>query len=417
MLACGGVPRVFRMRVFRVRKIARKYMRARMTMLAGKLAVVALLGGCSLMPAQDRNALDVQKARNEHVHSRRDLVRYPLTEFDLSALPHYVPGKQVSGTIRMTGSNYIADSHIGEYWEAGFKKFHPDVKFVYDLKSPSAAIPALYLGMSDVGPSRRMTFEDLLAYERMTNTDPIEIVYATGSYDVPGWSPAFGIFVNKDNPITKLTMAQLEGIFGDERTGAWEGTTWHPERARTASQNIRTWGQLGLTGDWKDKPIDVYGVNLRYHQAVRFEDEVLEGSSKWNSALREYANYSNPDGTLAIGASLMLKDLSKDPYGIAYSEVTFQTPEVKPLAIAAKDGEPYVPITLKTVQNRTYPLHDQVYMYMNPPAAGKTLDPALREYMLYILSQEGQTEVARDGKYTPLTLEMVNEGRKKLEAR
>ncbi|HEY4047939.1 MAG TPA: substrate-binding domain-containing protein [Acidobacteriaceae bacterium] len=384
--------------------------------IASTIATVALLSGCCLLLAQDRSALDVQKARNEHVQSRRNLVDYPITEFDLSGLPHYQPGQEVSGTIHMVGSNYIADSHIGDYWEAGFKKSHPDVKFVYDLKSPSAAIPALYLNVSDLGPSRRMTFEDLLAYERMTDTDPIEIVYATGSYDVPGWSPAFGIFVNKANPISKLTMEQLEGIFGSERTGAWEGTTWHPERARSASQNIRTWGQLGLTGEWKDKPINIYGVNLRYHQAIRFEDEVLHGSAKWNPALREYANYTLPDGKLAIGAGLMLQDLSKDPYGIAYSEMNFQTSDVKPLAIAAKEGGPYVSLTLKTDQDRTYPLHDQVYMYLNPATPGKPMDPALKEYMLYILSQEGQTDIARDGKYTPLTKEMVEEGRKKLGA-
>ncbi|WP_263366268.1 PstS family phosphate ABC transporter substrate-binding protein [Edaphobacter bradus] len=374
------------------------------------LSVLLLSVGLGTLHAQGRNALEVQKARNEHVASRRNLVRYPITKFDLSALPHYVPTQEISGTIRMTGSNYVADSHIGEYWEAGFKKFHPNVKFVYNLKSPSAAIPALFLGVSDLGPSRRMTFEDLLAYERLKNTDPIEIVYATGSYDVPGWSPAFGIFVNKSNPLTQLTMAQLEGIFGAERTGAWEGTTWHPERARSAAQNIRTWGQLGLTGEWKDKPIHAYGVNLRYHQAVRFEDEVLEGSSKWNPTLMEYANYSKADGTLAIGAELMLEDLSKDPYGIAYSETTFQTSQTKALAIASKDGGPYIPITVETVQNRTYPLHDQVYMYLNPGS-----DPTVKEFMRYILSQEGQMDIARDGKYLPLTADMVKEGRRKLE--
>jgi phosphate transport system substrate-binding protein len=364
--------------------------------------------------AQDRDALDVQKARNEHVRSRRDLVAYPPDKFDLTGLPHYKPEQQVSGTIRMVGSNYVGDGHVGEYWEEGFRKFQPKVTFKYELKSPSAAIPALFLGVSDIGPSRRRTFEDLLAYERTMNTDPVEIVYATGSYDVPGWSPAFGIFVNKSNPLSKLTMKQLEGIFGAERTGAWEGTTWHPERARTADQNIRTWGQLGLTGEWKDKPIHVYGVNLRYHQAVRFEDDVLEGSSKWNSDLREYANYGKPDGTLAIGASLLMGDLAKDPYGIGYSEITFKNDGTKPLELAEKDGGPYVPLTLETVQDRTYPLHDQVYMYANR-TPGKPLDPNVREYLRYILSYEGQEAVARDGKYLPLTNEVVEEMRKRID--
>ncbi len=381
-----------------------------MPRLQTSLAAAAAL--TALAWSQDRNALDVQKARNEHVRQRRDLA-YRHT-FDLSNLPHYRPAAQVSGVIRMVGSNYVADGHIGEYWEQGFRKYQPGITFHYNLKTPSAALHALYLGLSDIGPCRKMTFEDLLAYQRMTNTDPVEIVYATGSYDVPGWSPAFAIFVNKANPITKLTMNQLEAIFGAERTGAWEGTTWHPERARDASRNIRTWGQLGLTGEWKDKPIHVYGVNLRYHQATRFEDEVMHGSAKWNPELREYANFARPDGTLSIGANQMIVDLGGDPYGIAYSEVTFLTPKTKVLALARDERGPYVEINIDTVRNRTYPLHDQVYMYANR-FPGKGMDPKVREYFRYILSQEGQAEIVHDGKYLPLTLEVVEEQLKKLE--
>ena len=366
----------------------------------------------ALVFSQDRSALEVQKARNEHVQQRRDL-KYNHA-FNLEDLPHYKPEQKASGTIRMVGSNYVADGHAGEYWEHGFAKYQPDVKFQYNLKTPSAALHALYLGVSDIGPCRKMTFEDLLAYERMMNTDPVEIVYATGSYDVPGWSPAFGIFVNKANPLSKLTMKQLERIFGAERSGAWEGTTWHPERARGASENIRTWGQLGLTGKWKDQPIHVYGVNLRYHQATRFEDQVLSGSGKWNPELREYANYSKPDGTLSIGANQMMVDLATDPYGIVYSEITFLNEGTKVLAIAAKDGSPYVDLTIDNVRNRTYPLFDQVYMYANR-TPGKPMDPKVKEYFRYILSQEGQAEVVHDGKYLPLTAEVVREQLKKLE--
>src|ERR1035441_7746697 len=184
-----------------------------------RLAVVLTATLVITLPAlaQDREALDVQKARNPHVAGRRDLVDYPPDTFDLSDLPSYKPQQQVSGVIRMTGSNYIADSHVGESWVAEFKKFQPGVTFEFNLKTPSAAVYALFLNAGDVDPSRKMTFEDLLAYERATNSDPVEIEYATGSYDVPGWSPAFGIFVNKANPITKLNMAQLEDIRSEER--------------------------------------------------------------------------------------------------------------------------------------------------------------------------------------------------------
>ncbi len=364
--------------------------------------------------AQDRDALDVQKARNAHVAGRRDLVDYPPNAFDLSDLPHYKPQQQVSGVIRMTGSNYIADSHVGENWLAAFKKFQPGVTFEFNLKTPSAAVYALFLNAGDVDPSRKMTFEDLLAYERTMNADPVEIEYATGSYDVPGWSPAFGIFVNSSNPITKLNIAQLEAIFGAERTGAWEGTSWHPERARTTAQNIRTWGQLGLTGEWANKPIHVYGVNLRYHQATRFEDQVMHGSSKWNPSLLEYANYGKPDGTLAIGASMMVEDLAKDPYGICYSEENFKVNGAKLVELAPGDTKNYVPLTRESVRNRSYPLYDAVYLYANG-SAEKPMDPKVKEFLRFVLSREGQEAIAKDGKYLPLTKEVVDAQLKKLQ--
>jgi phosphate transport system substrate-binding protein len=364
--------------------------------------------------AQDRDALDVQKARNAHVAGRRDLVDYPPNTFDLSDLPHYKPLQQVSGIIRMTGSNYIADSHVGENWLAAFKKFQPGVTFQFNLKTPSAAVYALFLNAGDVDPSRKMTFEDLLAYERTMNADPVEIEYATGSYDVPGWSPAFGIFVNSTNPIAKLNIAQLEAIFGAERTGAWEGTSWHPERARTAAQNIRTWGQLGLTGEWANKPIHVYGVNLRYHQATRFEDQVMHGSSKWNPSLLEYANYGKPDGTLAIGASMMVEDLAKDPYGICYSEENFKVDGAKLVALAPGDTKSYVPLTRENVRNRSYPLYDAVYLYANG-SPEKPMDPKVKEFLRFVLSREGQEAIAEDGKYLPLTKEVLDAQLKKLQ--
>jgi phosphate transport system substrate-binding protein len=388
-------------------------MNARRTVTFATILSTALAAAPTAV-AQDRDALDVQKARNAHVQGRRDLVDYAPNTFDLSGLPHYVPQQQVTGVIRMTGSNYIADSHVGDNWVAAFKKFQPGVTFEFNLKTPSAAIYALFLNAGDVDPSRKMTFEDLLAYERVMDADPVEIQYATGSFDVPGWSPAFGVFVNKANPTSKLNIAQLEGIFGAERTGAWEGTSWHPERGRTAAQNIRTWGQLGLTGEWADRPIHVYGVNLRYHQAIRFEDQVMHGSAKWNPELREYANYSKPDGTLAIGASMMVEDLANDPYGICYSEVNFTAPGTKTVSLAPGDTKNYVPLTRANVQNRSYPLYDSVYLYANG-SAEHPMDPKVREFLRFVLSQEGQQAIVKDGKYLPLTKEVVDEQLKKLQ--
>src|ERR1019366_8003846 len=156
----------------------------------------------------------------------------PADTFDLGALPSYVPGQQVSGTIRLWGSNYFTDGNLGKYWEKGFRKYQPDAQFYFHLTTAAAAIPALLTGVADIGPNRKITWKELLGFQRTYGYDPLEITVGHGSFQVPGWSNALAIVVNKDNPVGHLTLGQLDGIFGSERSGGWIGTEWHPEFAR-----------------------------------------------------------------------------------------------------------------------------------------------------------------------------------------
>src|SRR5689334_7484899 len=135
---------------------------------------------------------------------------------------------------------------------------------------------------------------------------------ATGSYDVRGWTFALGAFVHKDNPLSKLTMEQLDGILGSERSGGWDGLDWKTSVARGPEKNIRTWGQLGLTGEWADKPIHVYGFSLRYNTATEFCDAVLKGSDKWNETIHAFGNYMAPDGKRYIEADQITDAIGKD---------------------------------------------------------------------------------------------------------
>jgi phosphate transport system substrate-binding protein len=206
----------------------------------------------------------------------------------------------------------------------------------------------------------------------------------------------------------------LDGIFGAERDGGYDGTTWNTEIARGRDKNIRAWGQAGITGEWSAKPIHVYGDNLRYHIPRTFERLVFGGGDKWNESLHEYANYKNPDGTNTLEAQQVLDAVAKDPLGIGYSTVAYPTPHTKVLAVAAKDGGPYVELNLDNVRNRTYPLADEVYFYFDH-GPGKPVDPKVKEFVRYVLSREGQDAVQRDAKYLPLTGEIVKAQRRKLE--
>jgi phosphate transport system substrate-binding protein len=368
--------------------------------------------------------LEMQKARAENLVTKGKKAYYPADKWDLSDLPAYTPKERVKGTLRISGSNYVTDGNLGDYWEQAFRKFHPDAKVEYNMLTTRTAAPSLVFGAADLGISRKLKLDELQLYQRWANRDPLEIVIATGSYNVTGWNPAFGIVVHKDNPLTKITFEQLDGIFGAERLGGWSGTDWHPEVARGPEKNLRKWGQLGLGGEWADKEIVPYGLNLRYTQASTFSDRVLGGSDKWNEKLRIYANYASAEpggegsnmgfGRLKRGLN---EDLVKDRYGIAYvgSPVGPNLPpQLKLLEVAEAPNGPYYAYTIDNLRSRRYPLYDEMFAYAVVDANGRT-DAKVREFLRFVLSREGQNEVMRDGKYLPLTAEVVRAELKKLD--
>jgi phosphate transport system substrate-binding protein len=384
----------------------------RLLLLAGSLAVAGTQGGQSAGAEGSRYSLLAQKERAGVVADRGSKPHYA-PQFDLSQLPHYVPGPQLTGRLRLHGSNYLADGALGEYWQQAFAKYQPGIRISYYLPTSAIAFAALYYEQADLVMGHRPGFYDLLAYQRVMNCDPVEFTVVTGSYDVAGWENSTVILVNNESPLKGITMQQLDGIFGAARDGGWAGTNFRPDWARGAEGNIRTWGQLGLKGEWADKRIGVYGFNLRYNTATDFADKVLSASDKWNEDIHAYAHIVQPDGKRYIQADQITDALAKDKYGIAYNRYRGERPGVRRLPVAAKEGGPFIEHTLENVQNRTYPLFAEAYFYTNVKP-GTQMNPLVKEFIRFVLSQEGQAEVMRDGKYLPLTAEVVREQLKKL---
>ena len=302
----------------------------------------------------------------------------------LDAMPEYKPHQQVSGVIRVAGDYH--EKTMLTNWEQEFHKYQPGVVFHDNLTSTVHGIPALVFDVADLGLLGReiAPLEDL-SFRRMFKYEPTEIVTATGSFDTQYEAFAIGVFVNKDNPIGRLTLPQLAAIFG-----------CGPGR------NTRTWGQLGLTGEWANKPIHVLGYPTGNNIAAFFELKVLQAPPsggptlpngvRWNCDLKEYSNtYDKNDKPVISSDAFMMQDLGKDKYAIAYSGIHEKTAQVKTLALAAKDGSPYIPFTLETVANRTYPLGRSMYLYLNR-APGKPLDPKIAEFLRFILSRQGRSQ-------------------------
>jgi phosphate transport system substrate-binding protein len=325
---------------------------------------------------------------------------------ELGALPQYRAQQSVTDTLRSWGSKDMGD--LLKAWEAGFRKHHPEVRYADVLKGTETAQAALYTEVADFALMDR----DMLTLERHVmlrrkHDVPLEIMVAMGDYRAANRSPALAIFVHKDNPLARLTVKQLDGIFGEQRTGAWDDQfAWHPERARGADENIRTWGQLGLSGEWKDKPIQVYGYPVTNYsplpgQMLSFRRKVFGGGDMWNPNMREY---ENGEGITAA--------LGHDRYGIAYASLADATPLVKPVSLGHSEAQAYIALTRESVASRAYPLTRAVYISISPE---KPVAPKVKEFLRYVLSREGQETVARDGGYLPLTAEEVQAQLKKLD--
>jgi phosphate transport system substrate-binding protein len=360
-------------------------------------------------PASSASAAAIHKRQQEELKSKRNV-----RKFDLTGLPAYRPKQQVSGTVRLWGTNYIANSGLDAKWRDKFLSYHPNAKVDLVLPTAAAAAPALYFGLADIGMNHELTFYDYLSHERILGYSPTHFSVVNGSFDVTGWQNTMAIVVHKDNPLAKITMEELDGVFGAQRAGGWDGFQWRPDWARGPEKNIRKWGQLGLKGEWAEKPIQTYGYSIRYATAVEFSNRVLKSSDKWNENIMAHGNYVAPDGKRTIQVQRIIADLRKDPYGIAY--VRWQPgfdKELKVLALAKDSGGPYFDFTPENVQARRWPLWgDQSFWVSIKP--GTRIDPKVAEFIRFVLSREGQQLVMEDGLYLPLDAEASKQGLEKL---
>jgi phosphate transport system substrate-binding protein len=245
---------------------------------------------------------------------------------DLSSIPAYKKEFNVVGALRLAGSELKGNVDL---LVEGFKKFHPDVRASTNfMTSSEGALGVLYSGVSDIAPmGDDAKVPDQMPFFNAKGYVPTEISIATGGYDMRGVLFAWAIFVNKDNPLTKLSMEQLDGIFGSERSGGWEiganadnNLLFTAKYARGADKNIRRWGQLGLGGDWANQEIRTYGY-VAPGFATSFERLVMHWSTKWNPNYMEFVEAkeaTNDASGHAVQSERMYEAVSKDKTAIGW---------------------------------------------------------------------------------------------------
>lgn len=308
--------------------------------------------------------------------------------------PPYQPRERLTGTIRIWGHGAYDRKRdfIGALvsaWERGFQRFEPGLRFQNHLVGTAAAIGALYTGRGDLAlMGREIWPPEVAAFKEVFGYPPTGVDVVTGSFDVRNRDYALVVFVHRGNPIRGLTLSQLRSIFAV------------PDRPGTRA--ARTWGDVGLTGPWRDRPIHRYGLPISRGFARFFEQRVFGGGELWQPSLREFADLEGSKGGATDGGQRMLDAMAGDPDSIGYAGLLYRNAAVRPVGLAERAGAPYVAPTRATVMDHSYPLTRMVTMFLNRPP-GKPVDPKLREFLRYVLSRQGQQAVLRYGRgYLPI---------------
>src|ERR1700737_513026 len=154
---------------------------------------------------------------------------------NLESLSPYKPDQKITGVIRLYGTPLAG---LVKVWEDGFRKYHPEARFDDSFPTSEGGISALITGVADIGTGgREPVLNEFLGFNEAFKYDLTDITVGTGAYDIKGRTWALVIFVNKDNPLTKLTMKQVDGIFGAARTGGYSGYRWMLQSARSANDD------------------------------------------------------------------------------------------------------------------------------------------------------------------------------------
>lgn len=289
-----------------------------------------------------------------------------------SQFPKYKAISGVSGNIKSVGSDTM--NNLMALWGEKFIQMYPNVQVEIEGKGSSTAPPALIAGAANFGPmSRSMKSKEEDEFEKNFGYKP---AFARTAIDM------LAVYVHKDNPISKtgLTLQQIDAIFSKTRKGGY------PE-------DITTWGQLGLKGEWTNKPISIYGRNAASGTYGYFKKHALF-KGDYKDSVKEQP-----------GSASVVQGVASDRFAIGYSGIGYKTADVAVVPLAPNPETKPVPADPATVAD--YPLARYLYVYINYKP-GSELDPLRREFLKLIFSQEGQEVVIKDG-FLPVSYSSASE--------
>jgi phosphate transport system substrate-binding protein len=286
-----------------------------------------------------------------NVHAQTQSSSKPI-ELD-TALPEYRRIDNVSGKIRSVGSSAL--NQLLNRWADELKRIQPGIEIEVTGGGSGTAPPALLDGVAELAPmSRLMNQNERNAFRAKFGYEPTQITVGID---------ALAVYVNKNNPLTKISLRDLDALYSLTR--------------KRGGREIKTWGDLGATGDWASKPIRVYGPQPTQGMHGLFRAEILQGGEY------RYDMQTEPV------ASAIVQSVGADDLAIGFASHSLANVRTKALAVSEEPSATAVEPSHQSVIDGSYPLARKLVIYVNrkPDAA---LDPAVAELLRFACSKRGQ---------------------------
>lgn len=283
-------------------------------------------------------------------------------------------------------------------WENAFRKYHPEITFEDTLLGSATGMAGIITGASDLTlMGRQVTTNEVIGFEWVHRVKPLGVQVMRGSLDTEGRSPALAVVVSRRNPLTSISMTQIATILGCPAD---------------ATQPI-TWAMAGATGAWATHAVHGYLYDNQTGTGAFLMQTVQGKKDCWNwSIVREFADQQRPDGSVYPASQQIAEALERDSNGLAITTLTHMNARLKALPIRTDDAP--VRLTASTVSDGSYPLGRGAYIYIRR-AKDKLVDPAVAEFLRFILSPQGQQIVARVGEFIPLNPNTASSELEKLQ--
>ena len=268
--------------------------------------------------------------------------------------PGTVEPQQATQAIINKGSDTMVNLALA--WAEAYTAQHPEVRISVTGGGSGTGIAALINGTVDIANASRAMKPEEVERARANGSEPVEHIVA---------GDAIAVVVNPTNPVSDLTIDQLSDIF----TG-----------------KITRWSELG----GEDRPIVLLSRESNSGTHIYFLEHVIRKGEKDNQS------FFSPDTLLMPSSEGISVEVRQNPNAIGYDGLGYVTPDQKPIKVARRAGEPYIPPSIETVTEGSYPIARVLYMYTSGQPTG-----IIREYLDWITSAEGQ-EIVEELGFVPL---------------